>query len=101
MKSVSKNIRRMSLRVVNLANNGLEGQLRLGDGEGDRGDSASEDQAGSPQPDLKQVFPLRGLALGFLGPESKFRQALFKFLVHPYVEMYALTCSFLTQPQLD
>lgn len=101
MKSVSKNIRRMSLRVVNLANNGLEGQLRLADGEDDRGDSASEEQEPSPRPDLKQIFPLRGRALGFLGPESRFRLALFKFLIHPYVATYALICSFLTKPQLD
>jgi len=101
MKSVSKNIRRMSLRVVNLANNGLEGQLRLADGDDDRGDSVSEEPEDSPRPDLQQIFPLRGRALGFLGPESKLRQTLFKFLVHPYVETYPLICSFLTQPQLD
>lgn len=84
MKSVTKNLRRMSLRVVNLANTGLEGQLRLGDGDdvGGKGKKA-EDSDGPPAPDLKQVLPIRGRTLGFLGPDSKVRLSLFNFLVHP------------------
>lgn len=87
IKSVSKNLRRMSLRVVNLANTGLEGQLRLGDGdEGkDKKLQDDEDDDEPPVPDLKQVLPIRGRTLGFLGSESRVRLALFRFLVHPCV----------------
>jgi hypothetical protein len=84
MKSVSKNLKRMSLRVVNLANTGLEGQLRLGDGEDTaRRKKGADDEGGPPAPDLKQALPIRGRTLGFLGPDSKLRLSLFNFLVHP------------------
>jgi len=73
-KSMSHNIRRASLRVVNLASAGLDEQMWLGEGE-----SGEEDQQ---LPDLERV-PIRGRTLGFLGPESKLRRALFHFLVHP------------------
>ena len=92
IKSVSKNLKKMSLRVVNLANTELEGHLRLRDRNGDGGNKrlASEDEEddGLPQPELKKVSPIRGRALGFLGPESKIRLALFKFLVHPCVLLF-------------
>lgn len=89
MKSVSKNLRRISLRVVNLANTELEGQLRLGDGNEDGGNERLEEEEDEDhQPDLKKVFPIRGRALGFLGPKSKIRLALFKFLVHPCVLLF-------------
>jgi hypothetical protein len=78
IKSVTKNLKKMSLRVVNLANTELEGHLRLGDGNEDEG---------NPQLELKK-FPIRGRALGFLGPESKIRLALFNFLVHPCVLLF-------------
>lgn len=95
VKSMAKNLRRMSLRVVNLANNGLEGQLRLGDGEADKKSPFDEGEDGPMQPDLKQIFPIRGYALGFLGPENTIRLLLFKFLVHPYVQVifFLATCS--------
>ena len=92
IKSVSKNLKKMSLRVVNLANTELEGHLRLGDGNEDGGNkrlaSDDEEDEGPPQPELKKVFPIRGRALGFLGPESKIRLALFNFLVHPCVLLF-------------
>jgi hypothetical protein len=81
----------MSLRVVNLANTELEGHLRLGDGNEDGGNkklSSSEEDEGPPQPELKKVFPIRGRVLGFSGPESKIRLALFNFLVHPCVPLF-------------
>ncbi|KAF4622122.1 hypothetical protein D9613_009466 [Agrocybe pediades] len=86
MKTVSKSLRRMSLRVVNLANTGLEGQLRLGDGDEGKlkiKTGAEDDEEGPPVPDLKKVLPIRGRTLGFLGPTSKIRLTLFNFLVHP------------------
>ena len=39
IKSVSRNLKKMSLRVVNLANMELEGRLRLGDGDADEGNN--------------------------------------------------------------
>jgi len=83
MKSVGRNIRRMSLRVVNLANTGLEGQLRLGDSDEKTEKLLGDDDDGPPVPDLRQVMLLRGRALGVFGPDSKVRLALFKFLVYP------------------
>jgi hypothetical protein len=92
IKSVSKNLKKMSLRVVNLANTELEGHLRLGDGNEDGGNkklgSEDSEDEGPPPPELKKVFPIRGRALGFLGPESKIRLALFNFLVHPCVLLF-------------
>ena len=66
IKSVSKNLKEMSLRVKRLA-------------------SEDEDDEG---PDLKKTFSIRGRVLGFLGPESKIRFALFNFLVHPCVHLF-------------
>jgi len=91
VKSVTKNLRRMSLRVVNLANNGLEGQLRLGDDETNKNSASTTDEDSPMQPDLKQIFPIRGRALGFLGPENTIRLLLFKFLVHPYAHFLPLS----------
>jgi hypothetical protein len=92
IKSVTKNLKKMSLRVVNLANTELEGHLRLGGGNEDGGEKrlASEDEEDEeyPQPELKKVSPIRGRALGFLGPESKIRLALFNFLVYPCVLLF-------------
>jgi hypothetical protein len=100
MKSVSKNLRRMSLRVVNLRNSGLEGQVRLADGENEMTNDLTEESEGS-QPDLKQIFPIRGRALGLLGRDSKIRLALFEFLVHPYVQISHPICWLLIQLQRD
>ena len=86
LKSMSKSLRRISLRVVNLANTGLEGQLRLGDGNEDEIDKLEEEEEDGP--DLKKVLQIRGRTLGFLGPESKIRLALFNLLVHPCVPCF-------------
>ena len=86
LKSMSHKIRRASIRVVNLASAGLDKQLRLGEGEGGSRNEKLGDKDGEGDqevPDLKKVLPIRGRTLGFLGPESKLRNALFDFLVHP------------------
>ena len=92
LKSVSKSLRRISLRVVNLANTEFEGHLRLGDGHEDGSNKrlASEDQEddGPFQPDLSKVSPIRGRTLGFLGDKSKIRLALFQFLVYECVFLF-------------
>jgi voltage-dependent calcium channel len=94
IKSVSRNLKKMSLRVVNLANTELEGHLRLGDGDADGGNKrlASEDEEDEGDPQPEKVFPIRGRALGFLGSESKIRLALFNFLVHPCVLLFYSPC---------
>lgn len=84
IKSMSHNIRRASIRVVNLASAGLENQLRLGDDDISRG-KRSDDGDEEPLPDLTKALPIRGRTLGCLGPESKVRIALFNFLVYSYV----------------
>lgn len=78
-RNVSQNLRRMSLRVVNLAGTGLESQLKL-DGASDTRD---EDEDGIPDP--TKTILIRGRTLGFLGPDSKLRLALYKLLIYSYV----------------
>ncbi|KAJ7906586.1 Ion transport protein-domain-containing protein [Mycena leptocephala] len=74
IKHVSQNLRRASVRVVNMASIGLE---RLPDDKKDEDDHL---------PDLAQTLPIRGRTLGFLGPTSKLRLACFNFLVFPWTE---------------
>ncbi|KAJ7199602.1 Ion transport protein-domain-containing protein [Mycena pura] len=74
IKHVSQNIRRVSLRVANVASVGLE---RLPD------DKRDDDEH---LPDLAKSLPIRGRTLGFLGPTSRLRLACFNFLVFPWTE---------------
>ncbi|KAJ7243891.1 Ion transport protein-domain-containing protein [Mycena haematopus] len=74
IKNVSQNLRRASVRVVNMASVGLE---RLPDDKRDEDDHL---------PDLAQTLPIRGRTLGFLGPTNKLRLACFNFLVFPWTE---------------
>ncbi|KAG5652105.1 hypothetical protein H0H81_006278 [Sphagnurus paluster] len=85
IKSMSHNIRRASVRVVNLASAGLESQLRLGGGEQVKR-TGRDDDDDELLPDLSKALPIRGRTLGFFGPESKVRLALFNFLVSPWTE---------------
>lgn len=91
IKSVSRNLRRASLRVVNLAGQGLESQIRLPDGNGDEPASAAhqkqeQDDAYDDQiPDLTKALPIRGRTLGFLGTDSQLRLNLYRMLVYPCV----------------
>ncbi|KII90373.1 hypothetical protein PLICRDRAFT_173801 [Plicaturopsis crispa FD-325 SS-3] len=90
LKNASRSLRRASLRVVNLAGVGLEQQIRLPDDDGDDGDmeykGTFEDEDKSTVYDLKSSLPIRGRTLGFLGPTSRVRLWLFKFLVFPWTE---------------
>ncbi|KAJ6452267.1 Ion transport protein-domain-containing protein [Mycena sanguinolenta] len=74
IKHVSQNLRRASVRVVNMASVGLE---RLPDDKKDEDDHL---------PDLAETLPIRGRTLGFLGPTNKLRLACFNFLVYPWTE---------------
>ncbi|KAJ6629913.1 Ion transport protein-domain-containing protein [Mycena sp. CBHHK59/15] len=74
IKHVSQNIRRASIRVVNMASAGLE---RLPDDKKEEDDQLL---------DLSQALPIRGRTLGFLGPTSRLRMACFNILVYPWTE---------------
>lgn len=89
MKSVSKTMRRVSLRVVNLAGTGLAEQIRLGDDEETARRAPMDDEPS--RPDLSKSLPIRGRTLGFLGPDSKVRLWLFNFLVYQCVSCSSLT----------
>jgi hypothetical protein len=90
IKSVSQNLRRVSLRVVNLAGAGLENQIRLADDDDDeaRGKRSVSIGKGNDEgdsgdfPDLSNNLPIRGRTLGFLDSNSKLRLALYNFLVY-------------------
>ncbi|TFK68921.1 hypothetical protein BDN72DRAFT_646515 [Pluteus cervinus] len=84
LKSMSQNIRRVSLRVVNLAGAGLEEQVRLPDDDPQKPPDRQGDADNLP--DLTFALPIRGCALGFLGPENQFRLSLYNFLVHQWTE---------------
>ena len=76
MKSVSKNLRQISLHVVNLANMGLEGKLRLNLDDCEdmaRREKGTEGEGGPSVPNLKQALPIRDRMLGFLGLDSELR----------------------------
>ena len=83
LKNVTRRIKRASLRVVNVGGSGLESQIRLGDDE-----TAADKDAGrewDDSSDSTRENPVRGRALGFLGPSSWLRRACFHLLMHPYV----------------
>jgi voltage-dependent calcium channel len=91
MKSMSRGLRRMSLRVVNLAGTGMADQLRLKDVDepvSARSKKLDEDDEDDEPPitDLKESLPIRGRTLCFLGPTSKVRQLLYRFLVYHWTE---------------
>ncbi|KAE9397917.1 hypothetical protein BT96DRAFT_1020456 [Gymnopus androsaceus JB14] len=81
--SASKNLRRVSLRVVNLGNNGLENQVRLPDNDGEKPGEELDDE---PLPDLSRRLPIRGRTLGFLGPQNMLRLWLYNWLIYPWTE---------------
>ncbi|KAJ6602707.1 Ion transport protein-domain-containing protein [Mycena vulgaris] len=74
IKRVSQNLRRASVRVVNMASVGLE---RLPD------DKRDDDEQ---LPVLAQTLPIRGRTLGFLGPTNPVRLLCFNLLVFPWTE---------------
>ncbi|KAH9849175.1 Ion transport protein-domain-containing protein [Lenzites betulinus] len=88
LKDFSRNLRRASLRVVNFGGLGLDEHVRLGEAlefekDEDEDDLPDEDEA---LPDLTKTLPIRGRTLGCLGPHSKLRLAMYKFLVYPWTE---------------
>lgn len=81
-RNASQKLKRISSRVANLAGNGLENQVRLGDGEGD--ESREPENKEDQEEDLSKMLLLRGRTLGFLGSDSRLRLTLYKMLVNPY-----------------
>jgi len=89
---MSKQFRRASLRVVNLAGHGLDNSIRLSDDDHDNAEYSPAQEVKEhfeEQWTEEQVFvtrklsPLRGRTLGFLGSSSTFRLRLYHLLSHP------------------
>lgn len=83
LQSVSRSLRHISDRVVNLAGRGLDDHIRLND--------MDEDQKGdndSALPDLRESLPIRGYAMGFMGPQNPVRLFIYRLLLSPYVLSY-------------
>ncbi len=85
--NISGSLRRASLRVVNFGGLGLDEHVRQHDAH-ERDENRDEDDDAIPDedealPDLTKTLPIRGRTLGCLGPHSKLRLALYKFLTSP------------------
>ncbi|KAI0247528.1 Ion transport protein-domain-containing protein [Lactifluus subvellereus] len=98
----SRSIRRVSLRVVNFAGVGIDDRIRLSGGDSLSGntnqrvpgDDDEVEKSDEPLMDLSKVLPLRGQTLGFFGPTSRIRLAMYDFLIYPWTEPVIL-CSIL------
>ncbi|RPD56855.1 hypothetical protein L226DRAFT_468999 [Lentinus tigrinus ALCF2SS1-7] len=89
LKTVSRNLRRASLRVVNFGGLGLDEHVRLEDVDEREGKREDEDEMPDEDevlPDLSKTLPIRGRTLGCLGPRSRIRLTMYKFLVYPWTE---------------
>lgn len=93
IRRISRSIRGVSLRVVNFAGVGLDDHIRLSDddsppGNSDErvpGDDDELEKSDEPLTDLNRVLPIRGQTLGFFGPTSRIRLAMYDFLIYSYV----------------
>lgn len=91
LKSMSRNIRRMSVRVVNLAGVTLEDRpIRLED------DPAEQQQGNAPASPVEMIpetskESLRGRTLGVFGPTSGIRQAMLNMLLWRCVQIFKLS----------
>jgi voltage-dependent calcium channel len=92
LRTVSRNIKRMSLRVVNLAGMGLDEHIRLADEDDEKYTTYRKDSGVTMEddeleqdglPDLRKSMLLRGRSLGFMGPTNSFRLAMYRFLLYP------------------
>ncbi|KAF8632710.1 hypothetical protein AX15_001734 [Amanita polypyramis BW_CC] len=90
IKSVSRSLRRASLRVVNLSTITLENQVRLPDDDDEDLSGKEDNVLQQQQEEHRRSTPLRGRTLGFFGPESKVRLSLYQFLVHRWTEPFIL-----------
>lgn len=82
LKSVSRNIRRMSVRVVNLAGVTLEDRpIRLEDDPAEQQDEPATPVEMMPEPPMER---LRGRTLGIFGPTSGIRRSMLSVLLWRY-----------------
>lgn len=86
LKSVSRSIRHMSIRVVNLAGRGLDDHIKLDDLDDEvplkrKGNDDSEELESPALPDLRKSLPIRGRALGFMGPTNPVRLFMYRLLL--------------------
>jgi len=98
LQSVSRSLQHMSIRVVNLAGRGLDDHIRLNDMDGEtpskrKGDGDPEEPEYSALPDLRKSLPIRGRALGFMGPTNPTRLFMYRLLLFPYVVFQSTTGS--------
>ena len=80
LQRVSRNLRRISVRVVNL------GSTSADDRHNQLADDDDEDVPQSTVPEsilAPKSSLLRGTTLGFLGPDNPVRLAMYKFLMYP------------------
>ena len=85
LKAMSNNLRRASLRVVNLAGFGLDEHVRLADADDELDAKEDEDEDAKEDevlPDLTKALPLRGRTLGYFSSTSRVRVAMYRFLVY-------------------
>lgn len=80
LQRVSRNLRRISVRVVNLASAGVDDRhARIAD--------ENEEDVSSELTPVSMRMPasslLRGTSLGFLGPNNPVRLTMYKFLMYP------------------
>lgn len=89
LTTISKTLRRASLRVVNMAGIGIDEHVRLADMDDekeamkDEEDDEDEKDEDITVLDLSRTLPIRGRTLGFMGPTNSIRLAMYKFLVYP------------------
>ncbi|KAF8548118.1 hypothetical protein OG21DRAFT_1489654 [Imleria badia] len=89
-RTITSAFRRASMRVANIGGNRSYARFQ-DDGEGSDASSTSD---GIEQLDAGErvayrtlpSIPLRGRALGILGPTNALRLRLYKLLIHPYIE---------------
>lgn len=81
--TISRNIRRASLRVVNMAGVGIDQHIRLEDADDDEQDEDGEEKEYDvlEASELTKFMPIRGKTLGFMGPTNKIRLAMYRFLL--------------------
>jgi voltage-dependent calcium channel len=90
LTTFSRTLRRASLRVVNMAGIGVDEHVRLADMDDEKQSPKEEDEDEDEEKDydaavleISRSLPIRGRTLGFMGPTSKLRLAMFRFLIHP------------------
>lgn len=87
LTTISHNLRRASLRVVNMAGMGIDEHVRLADVDEKMGEKEEEEEDEKDYEevvlDLSRQLPIRGRTMGFMGPTNRVRLAMYRFLIHP------------------